>query len=113
MRAGFRIEDKSFVAGAPIETAAFRSLVAEAPFFERLVHERGHLERVVRLVFAVCINVIDDRLVYVPADQIDGRKRRHRAPRMRADQVVDKRDAVLGGELRGFVKDLEADTLAA
>ncbi len=65
-----------------------------------------------RLVLTVGVNIIDDRLVHVPSNQVHCRERRHRAPRMRSDQVVDKRDPVLRRELRGFVQDLEADSIA-
>ncbi len=79
---------------------------------QRGVHVRGHRERLMRLVFAIRMHVVDDRLVHVPSDQIDRRQRRHRAPGMRPDQIVDVRDAVLGGQLRSLVQDLEADPIA-
>ena len=58
------------------------------------------------------MDVVDDRLVHVPSDEIDGRQRRHRAPGMRPDQIVDVRDAMLCRQLRSLVQDLEADAIA-
>ncbi len=64
-----------------------------------------------RFVFAVRMDIVDDRLVHVPSDQIDRRQRRHRAPGLRPDQIIDVRDAMLGGQLRSLVQNFEADPI--
>ena len=66
----------------------------------------------VRLVARVRVQVVDDRLVDVPADEIDRRERRERAAGVRADELIHVRDAVLFGELRDLVEHLEADAVA-
>ncbi len=58
------------------------------------------------------MNVIDDRLVDVPANQIHRRQRGHRASGLRTDEIIHVCDAVLGGELRNFVQHLEADAIS-
>ena len=60
----------------------------------------------------VRVQVVDDRLVDVPADEVDGRQRRHRAAGVRTDERVHVRDAVLLGELGDLVEHLEADAVA-
>ena len=76
-------------------------------------HVRRQHERGVRLVAACSrVQVVDDRLVDVPADEIDRRERRQRAAGVRADELIHVRDAVLLGELRDLVEQLEADAVA-
>ena len=72
----------------------------------------GSANVLVRLVVRVRVQVVDDRLVDVPADEVDRRERRQRAAGVRADELIHERDAVLLGELRDLVEHLEADAVA-
>ena len=65
-----------------------------------------------RDVVRVRVQVVDDRLVDVPADEIDRRERRQRAAGVRSDELIHERDAVLLGELRDLVQHLEAEAVA-
>jgi len=49
--------------------------------------------------------------MHVPANQIDGREWRHRAPGMRPDQVIDKCDAMLRGQLGRSLRTLKPTRL--
>ena len=72
----------------------------------------GKLQGLVRLVGSELVDVVDDRAVDVPADQVDRRERRHGAPGVGTDELVDEERAVLLGEDRALVQHLEADAVA-
>src|SRR5260370_34869389 len=59
MPSGFWIENKGVRTRPPIETAAFRSLVAEPSFFERSPQKLRHLEGFGPLLPTVGVNIID------------------------------------------------------
>jgi putative transposase len=58
------------------------------------VHERRQLEGGMRLVVGERMDVVDDRLVHVPADEIDGSQRRRASAGVRADQIIGEGDLV-------------------
>ena len=60
----------------------------------------------------VLVDVVDDGPVDVPADEVDRGEGRHRAARVRPNEALDQRGAVLLGELRRLVQQLEADAVA-
>jgi hypothetical protein len=63
-------------------------------------------------VSGALVEVVDDRLVNVPSDEIDRRERRQRAARVGSDELIHVRDAVLLRELRDLVEQLESDPVA-
>ena len=95
-----------------IEAAEFRGLIAEVALAHELAHVLGHDERIRCFIIEVGGDVLNNRLVHIPTDEVDGGQRCHGAARVGADKGVHHLHAVGCGELRDFVEDLEADAVA-
>ncbi len=88
------------------------ALVAEHSALEQTRHVGRQTQRGVRFVGRVPVDVVHDRAVDVPADEVDRGERRQRAARVRPDEALDEHGPVLLGELRRLVEHLEADAVA-